>query len=87
MPDTATRSKHRKAPPRRRMDSIAWIMFAIGLAMVAVSTFIMVDLSLRLPPEVADGVKPVLYLGGIFTLASIGAKSGVLDRLKPLLGG
>ena len=69
------------------MDAVAWIMFAIGLSLVAISTYVMVNLSLRVPPEVAEGVKPVLYLGGVFTLTSIGAKAGALDALKSILGG
>jgi len=72
---------------RRHMDAVAWTLFAIGLALVAIATYVMVELSLRLPPAAADGMKPILYMGGVFTFTSIGAKTGLLDRLKPLLGG
>ena len=87
VPGTGKHSKHGKAPPRRRMDAIAWALFAIGLAMVAVSTFVLVDLSLRVPPAFAEGMKYVLFAGCLLTLASIGAKVDLLDRLKPILGG
>jgi hypothetical protein len=69
------------------MDSIAWLLLAIGVAMVAISTCVIVVLNLRVPPDVADGMKPVLYTGALFMFTSIGAKTSVLDRLKLLLGG
>jgi hypothetical protein len=77
------------------MDGVAWTMFAIGLAMVAISIYVIVIPILGTDPTpsleavnaAAANVKPVLYLGGLFTLASIGAKTGVLETLKSLFGG
>jgi hypothetical protein len=70
----------------RHMDSAAWMLFATGMAQVAVAAYVMVDLSLRIPPAAADSMKTLLYSGGLFVLTGAGAKTDALDRLKAILG-
>jgi hypothetical protein len=88
MPNTGTRSKHRKTL-RRRSDNLAQTIFQIGLAMLAVCLFVIFGnvLDPGSNDAATESVKPVLYLAGAFMLASIGTKSGVLDIVKSLLGG
>ena len=70
----------------RHMDGVAWMLFAAGMAQVAIAVYVMVDLSLRIPPAAADAMKTLLYSGGLFVLTGAGAKTDVLDRLKTILG-